>query len=397
MMPYDMQVQYEVLQPEVLLWQVQAARSKPRHSKHGSSRSSSPGGRTRSSIPSRVSSALSCTAATSQVQQQRVRYDSAAQDGAVKSSASAQDSAGGSILRANALERPDKVATEVVVADFGTVALHQPAELVLQVTNLTSIPTELRAWVAQFPAQNQVAAAQAAATSCHQPVTGTHRSPASSAVPNAATATRLCHSPVWSAGSQQHQLSSKSRTSSPCSGSPSAHTRLSSPQHKGRPVSPEHLLSAACVAWKLTRTDPGTHSGRRVDSSSSIAAEALISTVNSIPQLAQMQASSTQSSGSGGSSVSATLKGPFRAFAGNAMMAARQAAAAAAAALGSSSAGCAVHLLPDACQLPGWGRSVLRLQAFNNLPGTYVDTLSVQVGGVFSISCAVCYEALSIT
>jgi len=380
--PHAVQVQYEVLRPEALLSQGQAARSKPRHSKHGSSRSSSPGGCLRSSIHSRVSSAPSCTAASSQVPQ-RVRYDSAAEDGAVKSSAG-RSAAG--ISSAHASESSDKVATEVLVADFGTVALHQPAELVLQVTNLTSIPTELRAWVAQFPAQNQGTTSQTAAASCDQPAAGIDRSPASSAVPKAAAATGFCHSPVWSAASQQYQLSSKSRTSSPGSGSPSVHTRLNSPQHKGRPGSPEHLLSAASVAWKLTRTDPGTHSGCRVGSSSSIAAEALVSTVNSIPQLAQMQASSTQSdgsAGSNGSSVSASLKGPFRAFAGNAMMAARQAAAAAAAALGSGSAGCAVHVLPDACQLAGWGRSVLRLQAFNNLPGTYVDTLSVQVGGVF--------------
>jgi hypothetical protein len=77
---------------------------------------------------------------------------------------------------------------------------------------------------------------------------------------------------------------------------------------------------------------------------------------------------------------SLALTGPFRAFAGNAMMAARQAAAAAAAALGSGSAGCAVLLLPETCELPGWGSCVVRLQAFNNLPGTYVDTLFVQVG-----------------
>jgi hypothetical protein len=62
-------------------------------------------------------------------------------------------------------------------------------------------------------------------------------------------------------------------------------------------------------------------------------------------------------------------------------MAARQAAAAAAAALGSGSAGCAVQLLPDTSHLPGWGNCVIRLQAFNNLPGTYVDTLFVQVRG----------------
>jgi hypothetical protein len=62
------------------------------------------------------------------------------------------------------------------------------------------------------------------------------------------------------------------------------------------------------------------------------------------------------------------------------MMAARQAAAAAAAALGTGAAGCAVQLLPDAVELPGWGSCLLRLQAFNNLPGSYFDTLYVQVG-----------------
>jgi hypothetical protein len=81
------------------------------------------------------------------------------------------------------------------------------------------------------------------------------------------------------------------------------------------------------------------------------------------------------------------LKGPFRAFAGNAMMAARQAAAAAAAALGPDAYGCAVQLLPDACELPGWGSCILRLKAFNNLPGTYVDTLFVQVGRGASTLC----------
>jgi hypothetical protein len=82
--------------------------------------------------------------------------------------------------------------------------------------------------------------------------------------------------------------------------------------------------------------------------------------------------------GSADSSMLA-LKGPFRAFAGNAMMAARQAAAAAAAALGPESKGCAVQLLPEARQLPGWGSCLLRLQAFNSLPGSYCDTLYVQV------------------
>lgn len=235
--------------------------------------------------------------------------------------------------------------------------MHQPAELLLQVTNLTSISSHVQAWMGEFAAHSQGVAA----------------STSSSGSASAAAHGSAALSPVQPAVSC-HQRSGQGRAGSLCSQALSVQRRASSPQHKG-PHSPTHTaqLSAAAVAARLSRTDTCGLLSCTADKSASIPAEALVATVNSIQQLASTQPPS--------SSALATLqlRGPFRTFAGNAMMAARQAAAAAAAALGPCSSGCAVQLHPAACELPAWGGCVIRLQAFNNLPGTFIDTLYVQV------------------
>lgn len=362
-----LQVQYRIMRPEDV-----PAQPQQQQQQHAGSRASIPPGRRASSPTGRHSKQSSrvgsATAPAAQAgQQQLVQFNSSfsAARHAMHNSA---ESAGSAASTESA-----QSGSQVLAADFGVVSLHQPAELLLKVTNLTSIPSTVRAWMGHFAAQQlstgtaflgSRTAGQSSSTWPFAGEAGAYSTQQEGPAAGPAHDGRA-RTPLRSAGSQ---LSAPSgRSSSPCSPSLSAHRRQGSPQPRGQ-------LSAAAVAGKLSRTDPCTYTGSR-DSSVAIPAEALITTVSTISS----QGSKQGVTGSGSSSM--VLKGPFKAFAGNAMMAARQAAAAAAAALGSEAYGCAVQLLPDACELPGWGSCMLRLQAFNNLPGSYVDTLFVQVGG----------------
>lgn len=187
------------------------------------------------------------------------------------------------------------VAGQPLVADFGVLALHQVGELLLTVSNLTSMEATVTAWVERFPSAAKAAGA---------------------------------------ADAQQQQM------------------------------------------LRLTRASP--QAGRQPSGSSSCSTGRLVlSTVAALP--------AGCSSGTGAARATQPPPGdawPFRAPAGNAMMAARQLAAAAAAAL-ADGRGCAVTLEPvdgGSCRsVPGWGSLQLRILAFNNMPGTYADTLHVQV------------------
>lgn len=407
-----LQVQYSILRPEEMPWQTQ---QQPQ--KRASRRSSSPSGRRASSPNSRRSSSpsghrasspsercnspsrgVSATAASGQTDSQHsVQFGSSKPRAAAAGPAAGGDSSPPRSVAAgtgaNGPVPSAPAASRQLAADFGVVLLHQTAELLLQVTNLTSIPSTVTAWMGHFAAQQSLAATRSLG-SC---LAGGSSSPwpFAAADPSAediqqlgtgirTTAAHGSSSPVRSAGSQQPEV--HSRSSSPCSPSLSSHKRLSSPKAKGQ-------ISAALIAGKLSRTDPCTYTGSRVDSSATIRPDALITTISNISPGGSKRAIGSSSSSLLPSS-SGSLKGPFRAFPGNAMMAARQAAAAAAAALGSGSLGCAVQLLPEACQLPGWGSCLVRLQAFNSLPGSYVDTLFVQVG---MRQCCWCPPTLGVT
>jgi hypothetical protein len=361
-----LQVKYRVLRPVEMSAQ-------PQEQPHAGSRAISPSRRSASSPTgrhskqsSRVGSAASSAAQAGQ--QQLVQFNSSA-SAAQHAAHEAAQSAGSAVLSESA-----QPGSDVLAANFGEVSLHQPAELLLQVTNSTSILSTVRAWMGHFAAQQLSAGTALLGSTAGQsistwPIAGgigaysTQRD-ATAAVP---ANNGRARSPLRSVGSQPSDADS--RSSSPFSPSLCAQRRQGSPQHKGQ-------LSAAAVAGKLSRTDPCTYIGSR-DTSVATPAEALMTTLSAISSHGSMQGCK---SGAGSGSSSIVLKGPFRAFAGNAMMAARQAAAAAAAALGSGAFGCAVQLLPDACELPGWGTCTLRLTSFNNLPGSYVDTLFVQVG-----------------
>lgn len=221
----------------------------------------------------------------------------------------------------------------ILVVDFGVVSLHQVGELLLRVTNQTSIDTTVRAWVSRFPA---AAAAGLLATTA-------------AAAGSGATAVRVM-SP--SSTSKQQLDADRRRT-----GSPSAQR--------------SHLLQ-----------QQQQQLSRRTQSPSSRSATQQQQQQQQQCGLAARLAQAVSGTGQPGRISPATgqLQGPFSAAAGNTAMAARLVAAAAAAALGDGCRGCAVVVDPDAADLVGWGSVELRLIAYNNLPGTYVDYVNIQVG-----------------
>lgn len=249
----------------------------------------------------------------------------------------------------------------VLLADFGVVSLHEVGELLLRVTNQTSMNTTVKAWVSRCPAiaagsrdglrspvqqaTGLLKASSAAVTAGSRITSSTLPSTAAPAVLAAAgsgaTAVRAVHS---SSVSQQALSSKQQQQQHRRTGSPTLSIREQ--QQYGRTGSPSQQQQQSGLASRLAQTVSG------------IGISGAIS-----PATGQLQ-------------------GPFRAAAGNTMMAARLVAAAAAAALDGGCAGCAVAVEPQSAELQGWGEVEMRLIAYNNLPGTYMDILNVQVGSL---------------
>ncbi|KAF8066262.1 DLEC1 [Scenedesmus sp. PABB004] len=223
-----------------------------------------------------------------------------------------------------------------LVADFGTVALHEPAELLLRVSNETSIASHVRAWLGRLSAAE--------------------------AGPAGATGGRS-----GGGGLPAGTLPATPAPAAPRGGCSSPQQRVASPQRASsrRPGRASSGL-AARLALALTCSGDGRDGGGGAASWAG-SCSSLGESLGGGPPV-------EQPSGAGGAA------GPFHAAAGNAMLAARQVAADAAAALGGGRRGAAVDVRPRSAALPGWGGAELRLVAFNDLPGTYVDTLHVQAG-----------------
>jgi hypothetical protein len=302
------------------------------------------------------------------------------------------ESLSAAVIHGNAAETAEASAgQEPLLADFGVTAIHQPCELVLRVTNLTSISTTYRAWVARFPA---AAAAAEAEIQTGERSTGRQQELQGSADGAAAAVHSAKGSRVGSAAGmpistlpalpapaqQQQQLStSRALVAQFTNGSSSSGSQMW-PRRTGSGNQQQQQRSS--IAARLAAAvSAGNAAGHALGGS--LCSSALLTgnftaahLAGSLPKglagsaLQQQQQQQQQS---------ISLPGPFRSSAGNIMMAARQVAAAAAAALGQSSSGCAVCVQPWAGQLPGWGCVELQLLAYSNLPGTYVDELCIQV------------------
>jgi hypothetical protein len=267
----------------------------------------------------------------------------------------------------------DKAAVgEMLLADFGVTAIRAPSELVLRVTNQTSISTTYRAWVARFPAaagdaqQQSVVCSMAVANSTGNEQGLQDSAGALAAVAKNSRAGSTAGVPIstlqaLSAPAQQ-QLSASGVSGA---GAPANRSSSGGSLMQGRRTGSGNQQQRSGIAARLAAAVSAGNATAGISLGSSLSPSALLT--GNPPGVI----SSTTSI--------ATLSGPFKSSAGNYMMAARQVAAAAAAALGSSSAGCAVCVQPSAGQLPGWGCVELQLVAYSNLPGTYVDELCIQV------------------
>lgn len=281
----------------------------------------------------------------------------------------------------------------LLVADFGVVTLHQVTELLLRVTNQTSIDTNVRAWLSRFPA------AAAAGDSSSR---GTGQQ-------SGLAALGILHNSQQSGSSAQPQHQKLSNMLAPAVTAAAAGIaalgRLGSPGNRTAsstlPGSPAAAAGSGATAVRAVQSSSRTNSpiaARQQQSCSSSLAQhqqqqqgrlqsgsPAFSTSQQQQQqqqgVASRLAQTLSTTGKPGfiSQATGQLEGPFRASAGNTMMAARLIASAAAAALGGGCLGCAVDVQPGLADLVGWGDVVMRLLAYNNLPGTYVDVLSVQV------------------
>jgi hypothetical protein len=253
---------------------------------------------------------------------------------------------------------PAAEATTDLLIDYGVVGIHEVSEVVLRVSNLTSIGTKVQAWVGRFFAASQAIRPSAGAA----------------LLDVAAAADEKVHC------EQQQQQ----------------HLTVLQPAPGTRHASYSPLPDSAAAAAGSGATAVRMVQLQQQHSSAAVATQAAKSSNSSIP-------SSASRSGrhlSGKSAVQGTVKhagiaskialkssgaagplveGPFRAAAGSSIMANRHASAISAAALGSSSLGCAVEVTPQEDVLTAWGRCDLHLVAHNNLPGSYVDCLHVKV------------------
>jgi hypothetical protein len=312
----------------------------------------------------------------------------------------------------------------LLLADFDVTAIHQPCGLLLRVTNLTSISTSFRAWVARFPA---AAAAAAAADEMH--LQGDFCNPAANEVITSITGRQkgLMTIVGAAAAAAAVQTTRDSRAGStatgaggllistlPASAAPlqqlapsAAHVSLSGrvcasasgcSQQKPRQTesgNQQQQQRSGIAARLAAAVSAGAAAGSALGSSQLPASvhtgnfTAAVSLGVSLP--GQITTGSDtilhqQQHNQQGLGATTSIPGPFRSHAGNSVMAARHVAAAAAAALGHGTAGCAVCVQPAVGELAGWGCVELQLLAYSNLPGTYVDEMCIQVSSVGTIT-----------
>jgi hypothetical protein len=319
----------------------------------------------------------------------------------------------------------------LLLADFGVTSIHQPCGLLLRVTNLTSISTSLRAWVARFPAAAAATAAAAngmqlqgrlcdvAAHEVNISTAGTGRQKRLSSNAGAAAAPAAA-AVQGTTGSRAGSTAAGGLPISTLPASPAPLQQLASASgaHAALGSSGRATLTSSCGQQKPRRTGSGNQqqhqrpgiaarlaaavsAGAAAGSALQLGSSSLYSASVHTGNSAAVTSSSLGMSlpGPPTSQTTATanllqqqqhkqlrlgatktsIPGPFRSSAGNSMMAARQIAAAAAAALGHGTAGCAVCVQPGVGELAGWGSVELQLLAHSNLPGTYVDELCIQV------------------
>lgn len=279
---------------------------------------------------------------------------------------------------------------EPLLADFGLTAIHQLSELVLRVTNLTSISTTYRAWVTRFPAAAAATSlAQLQSDPCDK--AGVASSAGAAAAAQCTKGSRMSNAaglpistlPALPAPAQQQQQLSALGVS----GAQTMYVSSSgSSQGRPRRTGSGNQQQRSSIAARLAAAVSAGNAAAGCTLGTSLAASALHTGSFTAANLAV-----SVPSGLAGSTLQQqqqqqlmqgtanSVPGPFRSSAGNIMMAARQVAAAAAAALGQGTPGCAVCVQPAAGQLLGWGCVELQLVAYSNLPGTYVDELCIQV------------------
>lgn len=291
--------------------------------------------------------------------------------------------AAGAMAEPGTESRQSEILSEPLLADFGVVAAHQPSELVLRVTNLTSIGTSLRAWVCRFPAATPTAVAAAAAVTIEdsgstqgvgiqeQRLQQQQQQLGMSSV----TVSQGASQPSFTRSMPGYGLPVSTLPASPAAAAPAQQQQQSS-------IKAEQLSS---VQQQQRRTFSPQQQRQQQQQQPGIAARLAAAVSGGASGAVGAPCSGTKGGVSLGACSGTTgelvqhVPGPFRSTAGNSMMAARKVVAAAQEALGERQHGCAVCIQPCTAILQGWGSLELRLVAYNNLLGTYVDHLCVQV------------------
>lgn len=230
-------------------------------------------------------------------------------------------------------------AKGAVFADFGQVQIGTIAQLLLLITNLTSMPAAVHAWMGEFPASVALSEWQQ-----QQQCGGTLRQ-GDQKLANGFTGSQSLP------GKQQHP----------------ANTSKASKQQQQPERQQQQGLT---IGFRSTQRLSASNRSR---SCSPNALSSKGTTTKSTSHLLHSKYQPISLSDAHETTM------PFRTGKGNQMMAKRRGEQEAAVALGGGGKGLAVAVEPDEGLLQPWSQLELDLVAYNNMCGDYVDTLHVQV------------------